>query len=370
METVSFSRRKVVAALAGAGVLAACAPLARRSPFTLPAVDVSAERVTAVLVGLRPYRPSGFVLRAEALGAKRVVHNYGHGGAGITLSWGTCEEAVELGFDPAVRDYAVMGCGVIGLTTATLLQRRGAAVTIYAKSLPPMTTSNIAGGHWSPYSVFEPRLATPEFMEVFHRVVRSSFRRFESIAGPRYGIRWHRNYTVNDGPGYSTRQEMLRDVLPGLTVLAPGEHPFGNTHVQHFMSMMIEPGIYLRVLQEDFFAGGGRIQVREFASPGEIAALREPVVFNCTGLGAKGLFGDPDLIPARGQLVMLQPQPEIDYNLFANRSYMFPRTDGIVLGGTFDTGVWDLEPDAATTARILERSAQAMAQLARPAAEA
>src|SRR5689334_9269267 len=161
--TFSPSRRRLVGAAAGATLLAACAPVTRRPSFTLTPANISPERVTAVLVGLRPYRPDGFVIRAEAMGSKRIVHNYGHGGAGITLSWGTSQEAVDLGFDPSVREYAVIGCGVIGLTVATLLQQRGASVTIYAKSLPPMTTSNIAGGHWSPYSVFAPRAVTPEF---------------------------------------------------------------------------------------------------------------------------------------------------------------------------------------------------------------
>ena len=49
------------------------------------------------VAGLRPYRAAGFVVRAEALGDKRLVHNYGHGGAGITLSWGTSKLATELG---------------------------------------------------------------------------------------------------------------------------------------------------------------------------------------------------------------------------------------------------------------------------------
>ena len=359
-----LSRRRLLAAAAGATLLAACAPIARRPAFTLVPASISPERVTAVLVGLRPYRAPGFVVRADELGAKRVVHNYGHGGAGVTLSWGTSQEAVDLGFDASVRDYAVIGCGVIGLTVATLLQQRGAAVTLYAKSLPPMTTSNIAGGHWSPYSVFEPRAASPGFMEQFHRVVRTSFRAFERLVGPRHTVSWRHNYTVHDGQvNIAPRTENLRDVLPELEILAPGEHPFGNAHVQHHVSLMVEPNRYLDVLMDDFRAGGGRIEVREFTAVEELVALPQRVIFNCTGLGARALFGDPDLVPARGQLVMLQPQPEVDYNLFANRSYIFPRSDGIVLGGTFDTGVWDLEPDAATTARILERSSRAMARI-------
>ena len=63
------------------GRFADCTPLAP--------VKVDASRVIRTVAGLRPYRRSGFVVRAEPLGEKRLVHNYGHGGGGITLSWGS-----------------------------------------------------------------------------------------------------------------------------------------------------------------------------------------------------------------------------------------------------------------------------------------
>src|SRR3954451_14475367 len=79
--------------LGSIGLLGGCA--GRRSPAAtmpapavrLPRVRVSPERVIRTIVGLRPFRPSGFVVRAQKLDAKTVIHNYGHGGAGITLSW-------------------------------------------------------------------------------------------------------------------------------------------------------------------------------------------------------------------------------------------------------------------------------------------
>jgi hypothetical protein len=50
-------------------------------------VKISRDRVIRSVVGLRPYRSEGFVVKADRLGEKVVIHNYGHGGAGITLSW-------------------------------------------------------------------------------------------------------------------------------------------------------------------------------------------------------------------------------------------------------------------------------------------
>src|SRR3954451_16325169 len=104
--------------------LAGCAT--RRVPLAtaarLPRVHVAPGRVIRTVVGLRPYRPSGFVVRAEKLGDKLLVHNYGHGGAGITLSWGTSKLAVDLGAQGHTGPVGVLGCGVVGLSTARLLQ--------------------------------------------------------------------------------------------------------------------------------------------------------------------------------------------------------------------------------------------------------
>ena len=83
------------------------------------------------------------------------------------------------------------------------------------------------------------------------------------------------------------------------------------------------------------------------------ASLAHPQALYCTGLGAGELFGDREMIPARGQLVVLLPQPEVTYNLVSNWSYMFPRRDGIILGGTFERGNWSTDEDPTTTAKIL-----------------
>src|SRR5438874_9383135 len=63
-------------------------------------VKVSRDRVIREVVGLRPYRAEGFVVDAQRAGNKLIVHNYGHGGAGMTLSWGTASLAVDLLSEP------------------------------------------------------------------------------------------------------------------------------------------------------------------------------------------------------------------------------------------------------------------------------
>lgn len=357
------TRRTFGLMLAG-GTLAGCAttpaamgfsdPLQPSGPLRLAPVHVSEDRVIRVIAGLRPYRPSGFVVRSEKLGDKLVVHNYGHGGGGITLSWGTSHLALDEGFAGPERDYAVLGCGAVGLATARLIQRRGGRVTIYAKALPPETTSNIAGGQWWPASAYDKAVATPQFMEQLVRAAKLSYLHYQQLSGPEYGVHWTRNYVVDeDRFGAGDLFQRLSDMAPELKTVPAGQHPFGKYSLQYWDSMMVEPPIYLQAMMEDVVAAGGKIVVRDLKSRSEVQALPEAVIFNCTGLGAGELFGDKEITPARGQLVVLLPQPEVTYNLMSNRAYMFPRRDGIILGGSFDKGNWSTEPDGELTKRIL-----------------
>jgi D-amino-acid oxidase len=60
-------------------------------------VDVAALPTREVKVGLRPYRAGGIRLERDRAGDGRlVVHNYGHGGSGFTVSWGCAESVVAL----------------------------------------------------------------------------------------------------------------------------------------------------------------------------------------------------------------------------------------------------------------------------------
>lgn len=345
-----FSRRSF--STGSAAFLTGCATVGTREVrdcTPLPPVMVDERRLIRTVAGLRPYRRPGFVVRAEMLGRKLLVHNYGHGGGGITLSWGSAKLATELGLPDHTGPVAILGAGIMGLSTARLIQDAGFPVTIYTAALPPDTTSNIAGGQFHPYAVFADESITPAFKAQFTRALDYSWRRFQIMVGEDYGVRWLPTYVERD----SAEAQLLAMFPPINRMLNRAEHPFPLDHVLRYDTMYVEVGRYLRQMMRDVEIAGGKFALRRFAAPQDLAELPETLVFNCTGLGSRDLFGDPDLHPARGQLAILEPQPEIHYALTGGPGYMFPRPDGILLGGTFELDQWDATPQPETIARII-----------------
>src|SRR5262245_24136014 len=219
-------------ALAGLGV-SGCAKLApnyargrvrsaaapRLRPVNLAPVIASWDRVIRTTVGLRPHRDSGFVLRADRLDDKTLIHNYGHGGAGMSLAWGTGAMAADLALQHQDRRVAVIGCGSPGLTAARQLQRRGFDVTIYAMTVPPDTTSNMSLAGYTPVSgLISPERRTPQWDAQFRQAAEISYKQLQLLVGAGYGVYWQDFYNATDSPdaqqGAGGGGADLGDLLP------------------------------------------------------------------------------------------------------------------------------------------------------------
>lgn len=60
-------------------------------------ISADLDELEPLRVGLRPFRPQN--VRVEHEQGTRIIHNYGHGGAGVTLSWGCAEEVAQIATD-------------------------------------------------------------------------------------------------------------------------------------------------------------------------------------------------------------------------------------------------------------------------------
>ena len=367
-----LSRRSVIQALGAGALLAAfgCSPatppqktaLVRaysRKPWAAPRISMDA--VIRVIVGHRPYRANGFRVEHELYDDKVVIHNYGHGGGGLSLGWGSSALAAHEVAGRVPGEAAVVGSGIMGLCTARLLQDAGWSVTIYTRDVYRHTTSNVAAGEWGPFSTHDASKVDAAFLARLDWAARVSHHAYTNLTGSKYGIRWMETYDLYDAPPGEPVYGSFEDLFTYKGDLAPGEHPFGNRHARRMVTMQIDPGTLLRQITADFQLAGGRFVIRNFADRADVLSLRENVIFNCTGLGAAVLFDDPDLVPVKGQLVFLPPDPAIDYMTFGGGSggqhgflHMFPRRDVLVLGGTFKPGDDSRNVEAGETERIVQ----------------
>jgi hypothetical protein len=136
--------------------------------------------------------------------------------------------------------------------------------------------------------------------------------------------------------------------------LGPGEHPFPFKYAIRRPTIRIEPAIYLDALLRDVLLFDGRLVIRKFESRTDLMSLKEPLIVNCTGLGARELFGDKELVAVKGQLVLLVPQADVNYQASGGGTTMMPRNDGMALGTTMERDVWTLEPNPEARTRVVE----------------
>src|SRR5205085_2755654 len=108
--------------------------------------------------------------------------------------------------------------------------------------------------------------------------------------------------------------------------------------------------IYLKSLQEQFEQSGGQIIQREITSLDEPLA-KSDLVINCSGLGSRVLLEDKALYPIRGQIMRVK-SAEVQNFIFADEAdsttYIVPRSNDCVLGGTTQVDNWSLEPEVET----------------------
>lgn len=338
--------RRAFLAAGGAALLAGCARTIGPPAFAPPAVrlvplDFDAKRLMKITVCLRPFRPSGPRLEAERFGDRTVVHNYGHGGAGWSLSWGCADEAAALARTGGASAFAVLGAGIIGLTTALRLIETGASVTIYAADFPAETRSARATGVWSPSSRIALADAVgPDFAYRWERWTRASWASHLDMIGlDGDPVEFQTQYSIAGGASPRVRasrrflhlDRRIGDLVPAWDATPESERPFPDHPSRSGPTMVFNTGAYFDRLVRLFLMRGGRMVRREFPDKAAVLALGEPVIVNCTGYDAKAIWGDSQLVPVRGQIGWLLPQPGARHALWYDGVQAVSRRDGVVV---------------------------------------
>lgn len=334
----------------------------------------------------RPFRPSGPRLETESVSGKRIIHSYGHGGSGWSLAWGAAEDVAALVLAEPTDSAAVIGAGAIGLSTALRLQQAGIATTIHAREFPAESRSARAAGVWSPDSrIALADAVSPDFPATWERQARQAYAanlRYVGRAGHPIEFIQHyfipraadtplpAPYPVGGRPyrrgeaSFLHLNHQIRDVAPawGPVTAIPFD---AKVEVRGGLVMTFNVAEYSRQLMTDFLTMGGRLLRASFDKPAEIAALPSRVIINCTGYGARALFGDESLVPIRGQIGWLAPQTDRLYGVYHNEVTVISRRDGVVVQyvGPDDYTGYGIEsevPDRNETIAALARVAPLM----------
>ncbi len=338
----------------------------------LPVPQLGDDRILRVISGLRPCRHGGLRIEAETIrhaGRTRVVvHNYGQGGCGLTIGFGCAQVAADLvqqvtagshqqhpalvgprnSHFPESPAVAVLGAGVIGLTTARQLIHRGFRVSMHSEASDVDTTSGVAGGLWLPTGIEFGR--APQQRARFVDILYRSQREFQTIDRNRYHVE-HLPVFEPEGSPYETHFFDNGTVAPPKPVHRlpfPGAERSGRMFITDF----IHTHGFLRALREDVASNGVKVVPTRFESLDDVFAIEADVIVNCLGLGARTVFGDAAVYPARGILVLMEPE-QIGYIVHDGYKYLFPREDALILGGCFQPNVYDHVPDQAIASEIL-----------------
>ncbi len=247
------------------------------------------------------------------------------------------------------KKIAVVGAGISGLSTAYMLLQAGHTVTVFAKAFSPNITSNKAAAFWFPYHVRNDIRAVEwcrksyAFFKEKSNDTATGIRMIDIVKACKHGVADETNWV---------------DYMPPTTLTTLQDHELPNGYDKGYKALvpLIETQLFLPWLMERLREQGAALVEKEISS---LHTLQETfdIVVNCSALGARTLCNDDTVIPVRGQVALLEPGYP-DYIFIDNQtpSYIVPRKDATIVGGTYEEGVDDAVVDENDLQQILSKA--------------
>ncbi|MFD4179990.1 FAD-dependent oxidoreductase [Rhodococcus sp. NPDC058514] len=251
-------------------------------------------------------------------------------------------------------EATVIGGGVIGLTCALELARAGHDVTVLTADPIGGTTSAVAAAIWFPYQ------AAPA--DAVLRWSAESAAAFAALASDAAAGVALRTGTVLERSAPPDR--WWTPAVSEYRVVPGDDLPPGVAGGVRCTVPVIDMGRYLPWLAAQCGRAGVRVLRRRV---GDLSEVDAELIVVAAGLGSAALTGDDPLIPLRGQVVRLGNPGLTDWLIDddnpAGITYVVPRFEDVVCGGTADLGSFDTAIDPDTERAILERCYALMPEL-------
>ncbi|KAL5603805.1 hypothetical protein FOVSG1_006555 [Fusarium oxysporum f. sp. vasinfectum] len=282
----------------------------------------------------------------------------------------------------------VAGAGVIGLTSALLLAQEGNTVTVIGKHMPGDYDAEYA----SPWAGANVIPLAPKDKSRWERRTWVALRKLTE-ENPEAGIHFQTTHVLRQDKdmldaksGFSTnfyqQDPWFNQIFNNFRENTATELGAGYDSGFQYQGVCINTAIFLPWLLGQCLKHGvvvkraviSHIQEAKYASH---TGREANIIVNATGLGSLKLGGveDTTMAPARGQIVVVRNQTPKNFPLFMCSStlddsgeeiYAMERAagGGTVLGGTYQIGNWNSQPDPNTANRIMERIVQFCPEIA------
>lgn len=259
---------------------------------------------------------------------------------------------------PNRKRIAVIGQGVMGLTSAARLLRLGFAVDIYSRDVLSKTTSMAAGAYWWPHKAYpEKRVA---------RWAKETYEKYRKLqADSATGVRFEKHLRFcldRDDSAYARHLVDEWQEIDGADYGIPCQEAY------RVVVPVIDVPTYLPYLRNLVESDGAKICIKELSSPAELFPDYGLVV-NCSGVWARSLVNDASVFPIRGQVVRIARPLDVHgsirlYQRHDPFTLILPRSNDCILGGTAQENDWSLTPREQDTREIVERCAKVVPAVA------
>jgi D-amino-acid oxidase len=255
------------------------------------------------------------------------------------------------------KKIAIVGAGISGLACAYLLSRKNYSITIFAKAFSPDITSNRAAAFWFPYHIRNDRRGI-EWCRTSYRIFRQLMHDPGTGISMKQLIKVVREDVAEDEPVW------IEFMPEGSIQMVPKEQlKPGVAKAYDVQVPLIETQIFLPYLKEYLLTRNVAFQ------QGDVKDLRSlqssnDIVINCTGLGARDLCNDQNVIPVRGQVALIETLPDFPIYLDNEKPlYIVPRKDAMIVGGTYEENIFDEATEPETIEKILCNAYEVFPQL-------